>query len=75
MRDRTCFHPTCDEVPERPEVDHIHEAAKGGQTTQQNGRLGCGHHNRLRNKQPGSGGDRGSPSPGDPHAGDDPPDL
>lgn len=48
IRDRTCFHPTCDEVPERPEVDHVHEAAKGGATTQGNGRWGCGYHNRWR---------------------------
>ena len=34
VRDRTCFHPSCDEVPERPEIDHIHEASKGGETTQ-----------------------------------------
>ena len=30
IRDRTCFHPSCDEVPDRPEIDHIHEASKGG---------------------------------------------
>ena len=29
IRDRTCFHPSCDEVPERPEIDHIHEACQG----------------------------------------------
>jgi hypothetical protein len=46
VRDRTCFHPSCDEVPQRPEVDHRHEASKGGPTTQANGRLGCGFHNR-----------------------------
>jgi hypothetical protein len=52
IRDRTCFHPTCDEVPDRPEVDHIHEAAKGGPTTQANGRWGCSYHNRWRNLHP-----------------------
>ncbi|HET9557627.1 MAG TPA: DUF222 domain-containing protein, partial [Actinomycetota bacterium] len=52
IRDRTCFHPSCDEVPTRPEIDHIHEAAKGGETTQTNGRLGCGVHNRWRNQHP-----------------------
>ena len=51
VRDRTCFHDTCDDVPQRPEIDHIAEAAKGGPTTQDNGRLGCGFHNRLRNKR------------------------
>ncbi len=52
VRDRTCFHPSCDEVPQRLEVDHIHEASKGGQTTQDNGRSGCGYHNRWRNTHP-----------------------
>jgi hypothetical protein len=52
VRDRTCFHPSCDEVPERPEVDHIHEASKGGETTQENGRWGCGYHNRWRITHP-----------------------
>lgn len=45
IRDRTCFHPSCDEVPQRPEIDHIHEASKGGPTTQRNGRYGCHFHN------------------------------
>jgi hypothetical protein len=45
IRDRTCFHPSCDEIPERPEIDHIHEASKGGPTTQWNGRYGCRFHN------------------------------
>ena len=48
VRDRTCFHPTCDEPPEREQVDHITEASQGGETTQDNGRLGCGFHNRRR---------------------------
>ncbi|MEX2292956.1 MAG: DUF222 domain-containing protein [Acidimicrobiales bacterium] len=52
VRDRTCFHPTCNEVPHRPEIDHIHEYAKGGETTQINNRLGCGFHNRWRNHHP-----------------------
>ncbi|MGQ0430989.1 MAG: DUF222 domain-containing protein [Microthrixaceae bacterium] len=52
VRDRTCFHPYCDDVPERPEIDHIHEAHRGGPTTQNNGRLGCGFHNKWRNHHP-----------------------
>jgi len=52
VRDRTCFHDSCDEVPQRPEVDHIHEASKGGETTQDNGRYGCGYHNRWRQTHP-----------------------
>ena len=68
VRDRTCFHPSCDEVPLRPDVDHIHEAGKGGATTQTNGRLGCGFHNRRRNQHPDDWDDV------DDEAGPDPPD-
>lgn len=52
VRDRTCFHPYCDEVPERPEIDHILEYAKGGLTSQEGGRLGCSFHNKWRNHHP-----------------------
>ena len=52
VRDRTCFHPSCDEPPLRREIDHIQEANRGGQTTYLNGRLGCGFHNRRRNQHP-----------------------
>ncbi len=77
VRDRTCFHPFCDEVPERPHVDHIHEASKGGPTTQRNARLGCDFHNLWRNAHPDhwtDAGDQAFPRPDDPHAGPDPPD-
>ena len=66
VRDRTCFHPSCDEAPLRPEIDHIHEASKGGPTTQENGRLGCGFHNRWRNHHPDEEWDHGTPDLGDP---------
>jgi hypothetical protein len=52
VRDRTCFHPSCNEVPRRPEMDHIHEHAKGGETTQDNGSYACGFHNRDRYHHP-----------------------
>jgi hypothetical protein len=52
VRDRTCFHPSCDEAPRQPEIDHILEHSTGGPTTQANGRLGCDHHNRWRNHHP-----------------------
>ncbi|CAN5827405.1 hypothetical protein BH24ACT3_BH24ACT3_00560 [soil metagenome] len=55
VRDRICFHPNCDEVPRRPEIDHIDPAAQGGAPTQDNGRLACGFHNRHRNHHPGLG--------------------
>jgi hypothetical protein len=52
VRDRTCFHPSCDEIPDRQHIDHIHEAAKGGPTTQTNGRPACAFHNLRRNHHP-----------------------
>ena len=76
VRDRTCFHPLCDEIPERPEIDHIHPYSEGGQTTQSNGQPACRFHNRDRYLHPhgrGDATDRASPHPGDPHAGPDPP--
>jgi hypothetical protein len=74
VRDRTCFHPSCDEPPLFPQIDHIHEASKGGPTTQDNGRLACGFHNRWRNHHPDHEWDHGTPDHGDPTAGPDPPD-
>ena len=51
LRDRTCTHPYCD--GSRPcQVDHIIPYAEGGPTNQENGRLLCGFHNRLRNQRP-----------------------
>ena len=49
VRDRCCYHPTCDEPAERCQVDHIEPHAEGGMTSQDNGQLACGFHNRLRN--------------------------
>lgn len=71
VRDRRCFHPSCDEIPQRPQIDHIHQAAKGGPSTQHNGRLGCAYHNQWRNQHPDdgdggdglAGGDRAPPQP------------
>jgi Domain of unknown function (DUF222) len=59
LRDRMCTHPDCYEPAESCQVDHIETYADGGLTTQENGRLLCGFHNRLRNQserksQPGS---------------------
>lgn len=34
------------------QVDHIHEASKGGPTTQDNGRMACDFHNKWRNNHP-----------------------
>ena len=73
VRDRVCFHPSCDEPPLLPQIDHIQEFSKGGPTTQSNGRLGCAFHNRWRNNHPDHEWDQGSPDLGDPTAGPDPP--
>jgi Domain of unknown function (DUF222)/HNH endonuclease len=52
VRDRECTHPYCD-VPSRScQIDHVQPWAEGGPTTQENGRLLCGFHNRLRNERP-----------------------
>ncbi len=48
LRDRICTHPYCYEPAETCEADHIEPYAEGGPTTQENGRLLCGFHNRLR---------------------------
>ncbi len=57
VRDRTCFHPSCNDVPERLQIDHIHDASKGGETTQDNGQGGCGFHNRWKYNHPSSSDD------------------
>lgn len=51
LRDRMCTHPYCYEPAEDSQVDHIWAFAQGGPTTQENGRLLCGFHNRLRNQR------------------------
>jgi len=51
LRDRMCTHPYCYEPAEDCQVDHIWTYAEGGPTTQENGRLLCGFHNRLRNQR------------------------
>ncbi len=52
VRDRECFHETCDEGAEHGQVDHVEPWATGGPTTDDNGRLACGFHNRLRHRPP-----------------------
>ncbi|MGH9016823.1 MAG: DUF222 domain-containing protein [Acidimicrobiales bacterium] len=49
LRDQECAHPFCDESERRLQVDHIVPFAEGGLTVQENGRILCGFHNRLRN--------------------------
>ncbi len=52
LRDRECLHEYCDVGADRCQVDHIVPWSEGGRTTQENGRLLCGFHNRLRNQRP-----------------------
>ena len=52
LRDRGCVHPFCDVPGSRCQADHILPWAQSGRTTQDNGRLLCGFHNRLRNQRP-----------------------
>ncbi len=52
LRDRQCCHPFCDEPADRCQADHIDPWCNSGVTTQENGRLLCGFHNRLRNGRP-----------------------
>ena len=63
LRDRICTHPHCYEPAETCQVDHIQTYASGGLTTQDNGRLLCGFHNRLRNQKEQQGEQRQRPPP------------
>ena len=63
LRDRICTHPHCYEPAESCQVDHIQTYAQGGETTQDNGRLLCGFHNRLRNQEEAKGARRQRPPP------------
>ena len=48
VRDQECTHDDCAVPPKHCEGDHILEHAKGGLTSQENGRLRCRHHNGPR---------------------------
>lgn len=52
LRDRECVHAYCDVPGWRCQADHILPWAQSGRTTQANGRLLCGFHNRQRNERP-----------------------
>lgn len=51
IRDQRCSNRYCDAPVEQCEADHIIPFSEGGPTTQENGRLLCGYHNRFRNTQ------------------------
>jgi len=52
LRDRECFHEYCDVPAADCDIDHVQPWAAGGPTTQANGRLACGFHNRARQRSP-----------------------
>ncbi|MGH9278895.1 MAG: HNH endonuclease signature motif containing protein, partial [Acidimicrobiales bacterium] len=53
VRDRECYSFFCEAPAQHCEVDHVQPWSAGGLTTQQNGRLACGYHNRWRNHRRG----------------------
>lgn len=60
VRDRECFHETCDVPASECQADHIEPYGAGGLTTDDNGRPACPFHNRLRHQR----GDRQQEPPG-----------
>lgn len=50
VRDQQCFHQSCEAPAEDCEIDHVVPWSEGGPTTQANGRVACGFHNRERHK-------------------------
>jgi hypothetical protein len=64
VRDLECTHEFCDLPATQCQIDHIVPWNEGGLTTQENGRVHCAFHNRLRNHGPPESGDHG-PEPGD----------
>jgi hypothetical protein len=56
VRDRHCQDPAgCDEPITRCDVDHFEEFEDGGLTTQENGGLKCGFHNRRKSRMKRTG--------------------
>ena len=51
VKQTRCGHRYCRRRVELCEVDHIEPHGRGGPTSEENGRLLCGFHNRLRNLQ------------------------
>ena len=51
VRDRECFHEFCERRADECEIDHVQPYSAGGPTVEDNGRLACGYHNRLRHRR------------------------
>jgi hypothetical protein len=52
LRDQECTHEYCDVRADQCQIDHIILFTEGGLTTQEDGQVMCGFHNRLRNQRP-----------------------
>jgi len=52
VRDQECFHEYCEIPAQRCQIDHVEPWAAGGLTTEANGRVACGFHNRQRHRRP-----------------------
>ena len=50
VRDRQCYSEFCEVPAEACEVDHVQPWGAGGPTTDDNGRVACGYHNRARHR-------------------------
>lgn len=59
IRDRRCTYPGCDRPAENCDVDHILPWGNNGETSQANGRLRCGYHNRNRGPEDPNGNPTG----------------
>ena len=51
VRDRECFHEFCEGRADECEIDHVQPYSVGGLTVEDNGRLACRYHNRLRHRR------------------------
>jgi len=52
VRDRQCFHESCEIPAERCQIDHVQPWVAGGPTVAANGRPACAFHNRNRHRRP-----------------------
>jgi hypothetical protein len=51
VRDRECFDDSCEVPATRCQIDPVQPWAAGGPTTEENGRVACGYHNRRRQQR------------------------
>ena len=72
VRDLQCTHEYCDIPADKCQIDHIVPWSEGGLTTQENGQVLCGFHNRQRTYGPTESGGHGPTESGDhgPEPGD-----